>query len=116
VTADVEVVSLAPTQPEDDVSNATSRARTSMPMVAWPESWTLRSCVARVDSWALCGTQPKSWAPHGARSKSVKHAMKELRRVRWSNHLRWQSNRQPLFHGRAGGPLASILGWSDRLG
>jgi hypothetical protein len=57
--------------------------------------------VVRLELWTS-GPQPKSWAPHGRRSRS---ATEELRRVRRSDRLSSRSDRQPLFRG-----------WSDRLG
>jgi hypothetical protein len=46
VTNDVETVSVAPTQPEDDVGSVVGRAGTPEPWVAWPESWMLGSRMA----------------------------------------------------------------------
>jgi hypothetical protein len=76
VAADVEAVSVAPTQLEGDASSAVGRAGT-------PEPW-----VARPESWTPCGVQPKSRAPHGRQPRSAKQATEELRRV-------GRSDRQP---------------------
>jgi hypothetical protein len=70
----------------------------------WPESWAPR------------GAQPKSRAVHGRRSRLVKQATEELRRV-------GRSDRLPLFHdglaawacGRTASPC-SVGGLIDRLG
>jgi hypothetical protein len=53
--------------------------------------------VVRLESWTS-GPQPKSWAPHGRRSRS---ATEELRRVGRSDRLGSRSDRQPLFYGRS---------------
>jgi hypothetical protein len=45
VTADVEVVLVAPAQPDGD----------AMPQEAWAELWTPGLRMAQVESWALCG-------------------------------------------------------------
>jgi hypothetical protein len=63
------------------------------PQVMWPESWAPR------------GAQPKSRAVHERRSRLVKQATEELRRVGRSYRPGWRSDRLPLF-----------IGQSDRLG
>jgi hypothetical protein len=86
-TTDVEVVSVAPVQHEGDTSSAVGRDGTPEQQVARQESWTPRPCVARVDTGALRGAQPKSCMPHGVRPKLVQQATKEEHRVWRSNHL-----------------------------
>jgi hypothetical protein len=87
VTVEVEVVPVAPAQPEGDASSA------GMPELreARVESWTPSLRMARVESWE----------PRGARQKSVKQATKKSRRAERSDHLGWWSDHQPLFHGRS---------------
>jgi hypothetical protein len=63
------------------MSSAVGRAGTLELRVVRPESWTLGPRVSQVESRALHGAHPKSWTPHGARSKSAKQATKELRRA-----------------------------------
>jgi hypothetical protein len=67
VIADVEVVSVALTQPKGNMSSAVGRAGMSELRVAWPESWTRGPHVAKVESWV----------PRGARLKMVKQATQE---------------------------------------
>jgi hypothetical protein len=57
----------------------------------------------RPESWAPRGAQPKSRAVHGRRSRLVKQATEELRRV-------GRSDRPPLFRGRSD----RLGSWSDR--
>jgi hypothetical protein len=71
-TTDVEVVSVAPVQHEGDTSSAVGRNGTLEQQVARQESWTPRPCVARVDTGALRGAQPKSCMSHGVRPKLVR--------------------------------------------
>jgi hypothetical protein len=58
-----------------------------------------------VESRAPHGVQPKSWAPHVRRPRSVKRAMEVLRKVGRSDRSGWRSDCQALFRG-----------WSDCLG
>jgi hypothetical protein len=71
--------------------------------------------MARVETRAPHGAQPKSWAVHGRRSRLTKQATEELCRV-------GRSDRLPLFCGRSdhlgsrSGRQPLFCGWSDRLG
>jgi hypothetical protein len=54
---------------------------------------------------AVWGAAEVVGATQGARPKSVKQAMKELRRAWWSDHLGSRSDHQPLYGG--GGDLTT---------
>jgi hypothetical protein len=84
-TADIEAVSVAPTQPEGDVSSARGRAGTPVAQVARSESWMPGPRVTRMESWT----------PRGVRPKAMKQAMQEPRRVGRSDRLGWRSDHRP---------------------
>jgi hypothetical protein len=110
------------------VTSAMDRAGTSVPRVAWPLSWMSGPCMARAESWA----------PRGARPKSVKEAMRMLLGLGgltasgggWTTSLcsvgsliAWADDRTISFYSGgglttwAGGRTTSLCswGWSDRL-
>jgi hypothetical protein len=115
VTAEVETVSMAPTQPEGDASND----GTPEPREVWVESWTPGPHVARIEAWVLRRVRLKLWASRGAWRKSMRQPTMGPRGVgrsyrlggSWTASLCSQGGLTTQTHGLT----ASLYSGNDRI-